>query len=187
MEGEDKYFTPDKFTRVFVTRSQVWQGYCRKNDEAVQHGTSISDADVGNLLEEYKSYPTVCCCAAHLSFRSSSDIFLAERSTSDRFYANSLNRLILLPPLLNDHYGYELAVALLPFLLNKVSDDDLMVNLCLPGSLYTVNFVLRMPLGRAYQFTGRPDFSIDSLYCSSIARFTLRGVGEVQSPPVPQW
>ena len=149
----------------------------------MQHGTSILDADVGNLLEEQKSYPKVCCCAAHSSFRSSSDRFLVKRSTSDRFYANSMNRLILLSPLLlNDHYGNELAVALLPFLLNKASDEDLMVNPCLPGSIYTVNFVLIMPSGRSYQFTGRPDFTIDSPYCGSIARFTLRGVGEIQSP-----
>ena len=50
-------------------------------------------------------------------------------------------------PTFNDHYGYELAVALLPFLLNKASDEDLMVNPCLLGSLYTVNFYTDNAIG----------------------------------------
>ena len=180
VQGEDKHFTADEYTRLLSQEAKIARSYVQKTEEAVQQGSFISDADAGMLMEEYKGYSKECCCAAHLSFRSSRN---RVRSSSDRFYANSLGRLILLPSVLNDHYGYELAGALLPFLLNKASDEDFMVNPCLPGSLYTVNFVLGMPSGRAYQFTGRPDFTIEAPYCGSIAQFILKGVGEVQSPP----
>ena len=59
------------------------------------------------------------------------------------------------------------------------------VRKCGLGSPYTVNFVLQMPSGSVCQFTGRPDFSINSSHAGAVVHFTLRGVGvgEIQSPP----
>ena len=84
--------------------------------------------------------------------------------------------------LLTDHYGGELVESLFPFLL-QTAERKMMVRKCGLGSPYTVNFVLQMPSGSVCQFTGRPDFSINSPYAGAVARFTLRGVGEIQSPP----
>ena len=72
--------------------------------------------------------------------------------------------------------------SLLPFLFDKAS-HNLLVRPCGIGSQYSVNFVLELPSGRAYHFTGRPDFSINSPHVRGISRFTLKGVGEIQSPP----
>ena len=91
---------------------------------------------------------------------------------------------LLLPSVLTDHYGGKLAEALLPFLLKK-AEEQVNMRKCGLGSPYAVNFVLQIPSGRVYQFTGRPDFTMNAPYTGSVSRFTstLKGVGEIQSPP----
>ena len=114
----------------------------------------------------------VCCCPGHLAFR----------STDDLFYSDCLGRLISQPLVLTDHYGGELVEALLPFLFQK-AQQRMNVRKCGLDSPYTVNFVLQMPSGSVYQYTGRPDFTINSAYAGAVVHFTLKGMGEVQSPP----
>ena len=99
---------------------------------------------VQNLLEDYEANPAICNCLAHVSFR-----YI--------FYTECLGRLILLPCILTDHYGNELAESLLPFIIQKC-ESNVIVRKCGLGSPYSVNFVLQLPSGRAYHFTGRPDF-----------------------------
>ena len=54
------------------------------------------------------------------------------------------------------------------------------VRKCGLGSPYIVTFVLQMPSGSVCQFTSRADFSF---HAGAVVRFTLTGVGEIQSPP----
>jgi hypothetical protein len=54
MEGEDKYFTRNEITKILS----------KKAERYAEHGTSISGAEAGVLLEEFKGCPEVCCCAA---------------------------------------------------------------------------------------------------------------------------
>ena len=83
------------------------------------------------------------------------------------------------PPKLSDHYGTEVACALLPTLLKKAG-IDMSVRICKAGSPYTVNFILQMPSGFSYHFVGHPDFTFNIKPEGYVLRFTLKGVGEVQ-------
>lgn len=169
---EDKFFTPEEFQKNSRCMSRVCNRYALRSRQAVERDDSISPAEARVLLEEYNTISKVCKCAAHEEFR----------QTTDVFYGDCLGRLIALPPILTDHYGGELAESLSPFILTKV-DISAYVRKCGLESPYTVNFVLQMPSGRAYHFTRRPDFSLNAPHCESVSRYTLRGIGEVQSPP----
>ena len=168
-EGVDRYFTLEEYRRVASRTSEM----CRILTQIVQSDPPMSSSEREALLQECNSYSKVCNCMAHAAFRRSDDLF----------YKDQLGRLISIPSkLLTDHYGTELAESLLPFLFAK-GEHVMFITKCGLGSPYTVNFVLQMPSGKMYQFTGRPDFSIRGPYNGAIARYTLRGVGEVQSPP----
>ena len=167
--GEDKYFTPEEYRRVCTQTSWV----CNQVMERMQDDAPILSLEREALLEQYRTYSRVCNCVAHVAFHQSDDLF----------YKDQLGRLISIPSkLLTDHYGTELAESLLPFLLEK-GEHRSYIRKCSLGSPYTVNFVLQMPSGRMYHFTGRPDFSIHGPYSGAVSRFTLKGIGEVQSPP----
>ena len=77
------------------------------------------------------------------------------------------------------------AESLLPFLFQKAEYNTVMRK-CRLGLPYLVNFILQMPSGRAYHFTGRPDFTINGNFTSSVVWFTMKGIEEVQSPPSPR-
>ena len=168
----DKFFTPAEYRKCFSGISSVCHKYALQIKGAVDNNESISTAEAGSLLDEYMERSQVCCCPGHLVFRSADDLF----------YSDCLGRLISLPPVLTDHYGGKLVEALFPFLFQK-AQQRMNVRKCGLGSPYTVNFVLQMPSGSVYQFTGRPDFSINSAHSGAMVRFTLRSVGEIQSPP----
>lgn len=167
VEGEDKYFTPDEYRRL--STSQVCSQFAQRL--SLQDDAPISSSGQGALLEQHRYYSRACNCVAHAAFRESDDA-----------YGCCLGRLISIPSEpLTDHYGYEVAESLLPFLFKKVEHE--MFSSVENVSMYDVNFVLWMPSGRMYHFTGRPDLSIHSPYCGAIAWFVLKGIGEVQSPP----
>ena len=168
----DKFFTPGEYRKCFSGISNVCHKYALRSKGAVDNDEGISSAEAGSLLNEYMECSQVCCCPGHVEFR----------STDDLFYSDCLGRLICLPPVLTDHYGGELVEALFPFLFQKAK-QGMNVRKCGLGSPYTVNFVLQMPSGSVCQFTGRPDFSVNSSHAGAVVRFTLRGVGEIQSPP----
>jgi hypothetical protein len=53
MESEDKYFTHNEVTTLLSKKKQqICKRYALRSEEAVQHGTSISDAEAGIVLEE---------------------------------------------------------------------------------------------------------------------------------------
>lgn len=172
VSGEDKFFTQEEYRKNYSSTLRVVNRYALRSQQAVESGDSISPAEARVLLDEYDAVAKVCKCAAHEEFR----------QTEDVFYGDCLGRLIALPPILTDHYGGELAEALLPFILSKM-DVSAYVRKCGLGSPYSVNFVLQMPSGRAFHFTGRPDFSLNAPHTGSVSRYTLRGIGEIQSPP----
>ena len=173
MTGDDKFFTLEEYRKKNTSVSQVCTGYFLRSKQAVDNNECISLDDARTFVQDFSSFPKVCNCPAHEEFR----------QTDDDLYSDCLGRLISLPPMLTDHYGSELAELLLPFLFKKAEMKH-SIRKCGLGSPYSVNFVLQMPSGRVYQFTGRPDFTINSPHLgTAVSRFTLQGIGEIQSPP----
>ena len=171
--GRDKYFTSEEHDKL----SQHVSGVCRmfvdscKEVMASREG-GLPRAEVVRLLEAHSQMPLDCQCPAHVAFRTNEKPEL-------RGY---LGDLITIPPSLTDHWGNELACGLLPILLKK-GGLNMSVKSCSIGSPYTVNFILQMSSGRSYHFVGHPDFTVNEKQTSCILRFTIRAVGETQSPP----
>jgi hypothetical protein len=167
-EGEDKYFTPEEFRRQFSK-------YALGSKYTIENNVTVSTAEEESLVQEYEGFSKQCQCHAHKAFREANDLF----------YSDCIGRLVSLPNQLTDHYGIELAESLLPFLFNKanVKGVNRCISRCGLGSPYSVNFVLKMPSGKVYQFNGCPKLTVNSPFFGIISRFTLVGIGEVQSPP----
>lgn len=137
--------SPQNILKDTSELAQVYHNYALRSQGTVENNAAIPSAVVGSLLDEYNGCAKVCQCPAHKSFR----------STSNLLFSDCLGRL---PAVLTDHYGSELAEALLPFLFQR-GEQRLAVRRCGLGSPYSVNFVLQLLSGQGvYQFTGRPDF-----------------------------
>ena len=102
--------------------------------------------------------------------------------------------LCFIQPLLMDDTGNRLASVLLTYIMKAGKLPRLEVRGTRAGSYGTVKHILRLPSGRKYLYTGWPDFQITTtltreerqLHCMNVgegARETVRGIGEVQSPP----
>ena len=164
-ETEDKFYTPEEIIQHSVTTCKQ---FVHKSEEAlIESNGGLSRPDVVVMLEKYHSGIRSCECPAHRAFRASSDVEFCDR----------LGRLIATPPMLTDHWGCELAETLLPFMFKKVG-LGMSVQKSGPGSPYTVNFILQMPSGKAYHFTGYPDFSVNSKLSGCVLRYSMKGIGK---------
>ena len=161
----DKYYTPSEYGRVTQLKSAVCDEFVARGRAA--GGRPLSDEEMSIIMNMYDSISMECQCPAHILFR---------KQTVE---SSCLSELMMLPETLTDHWGGELACSLLPLLLSK-GDLDHTVKSCRAGSPYTVNFLLRMPSGNVFHFTGYPDFTVNRKPTSFLLRFSLRGVGEVQ-------
>lgn len=169
---QDKYFTPEEYQKVTARMSNILATHIPRLEAALSGDGDVKQHATAMVAEHQESEPAVCECSAHRAFQES----------SNDFYCDCLGRLVSCPSTLTDHYGGELAEALLPFIFKK-AEMPFTVRKCGLGSPFSVNFILQLPSGQVFHFTGRPDYSINKPFKGSIARFTLKGVGEVQSPP----
>ena len=170
VETDDKYFTPEEFRRLAAHTSRAARHVLQRFREP----TPMTIPEQDSIVEQYGSYSTSCKCAAHVAFHES----------EDRFFRDCLGRLISTPSdLLTDYYGGEIVESLLPFLFKK-GEYDMNIRRVCAGSPFSVNFVLQMPSGKMYHFTGRPDFTIHGPYHGVITpRRSLTAIGEIQSAP----
>ena len=167
--GEDKYFTMKEYMKMKENIADISIKFVEKG-EAVSG--DMPRADVLDLTAQFREQACMCMCPAHNLFRSG----------KHQDFCSQLGELIMTPPVLSDHFGTEVACALLPTLLKK-AQIDMSVRVCGAGSPYAVNFILQMPSGYSYHFVGHPDFTVTMKPKGCLLRFTLKGLGEVQSPP----
>ena len=71
---------------------------------------------------------------------------------------------------------------LFPFIFKKAG-MKMSVQKSGPGSPYSVNFILQVLSGKSFHFTGYPDFTVNSKLSGCVLRYSMKGIGEVQSPP----
>ena len=163
----DPYFTPEEWRmhekKMKDTMDQLYK-------TAVSKEGVTEDSPLGTQYKECKK--PRCNCIAHQSEQ------------------QLVWKLIDIPEKLTDDWGSKMANTLLPEIFKRANLFDLEVEDCKQGGVYTVNYILQMPSGNAYQFTGWPDFTISCRYTptaeNGIAmtyhRSTrLHGIGEVES------
>ena len=106
-------------------------------------------------------------------------------------YTEVVCELVSIEPPLSDHDGGLLADVLLSYIL-RISGDKLKVQSVGNGcSTASVRYVLQLPSGENVLYVGRPDFYVRRKMTLQVreegdilaAEETVRGVGEVQSPP----
>ena len=98
--------------------------------------------------------------------------------------------LIEITPPLDDDSCYRLANHLLPFCM-KISGLDITVEAVKQKSVTAVKYLLQLPSGETFLFSGWPDFQLLQYYSGISRRLRnkvlreerVRGIGEVQSPP----
>ena len=149
MDGEDKYFTPDKHTRLLLQEAKICRRYAQRSEEAVQQGTSILNTEAKSYWRSTKAVQK--CVIVLLTWVS--DIAVTDFLRTDPAVTDSMRTVW------DDWYRCP------PYLTKSIDMSwpgpychsswrlSSMINPCLPGSSYTVNFVMRI--------TDRPDFTID--------------------------
>ena len=171
--SDDKYFTPHMYRQVVSSMAQTLEHLPQLEAARLSDNMDVSNEISDNMIQEYNQiHPIECNCAAHKAFRES----------SDDFFTDAIGRLVSTPSTINDHYGGELAEALLPLIFQK-ADIPATVRKCGLGAPTTVNFILELPSNHVFHFTGRPHYTINDKFRTIINRFTVKGIGEVQSPP----
>ena len=171
--SDDKYFTPHMYRQVVSSMTQTLEHLPQLEAARLSDNMDVSNEISDNMIQEYNQiHPIECNCAAHKAFRES----------SDDFFTDAIGRLVSTPSTINDHYGGELAEALLPLIFQK-ADIPATVRKCGLGAPTTVNFILELPSNHVFHFTGRPHYTINDKFRTIINRFTVKGIGEVQSPP----
>ena len=171
--SDDKYFTPHMYRQVVSSMTQTLEHLPQLEAARLSDNMDVSNEISDNMIQEYNQiHPIECNCAAHKAFRES----------SDDFFTDAIGRLVSTPSTINDHYGGELAEALLPLIFQK-ADIPATVRKCGLGAPTTVNFILELPSNHVFHFTGRPHYTVNDKFRTIINRFTVKGIGEVQSPP----
>ena len=92
---------------------------------------------------------------------------------------------------LNDDTGNICASVLLNHLLKVAHLSRLEVRGTQGGTLASIQYILRLPSGTEYVYTGWPDFQVHQRFSQEERRLTsplgeeerVRAIGEVQSPP----
>ena len=171
MKLTDPYFTDEEWERVLDNRAELLDDA----EDLLALGTSTQEK-AGDWIERKKRLP-LCACEAH-------------KCNSD-FFTDILGVLVTLQPPLNDDSGNVFFSVFLTHVLKVADLTRLTVRGTRGGTLGSVRYILRLPSGTEYVYTGWPDLQIYQKFSYEKRQLgehvgleeTVRGVGEVQSPP----
>ena len=116
-----------------------------------------------------------CSCKAHLC---------------DELYSSVVSQLVTIQPPLCDASGNLLPSVLLPYLFKAADLHNVMHRSAQSGTCGVVHFILRLPSGTDYMYTGWPDFHCIQKFSLAERQLgkpvgleeSIRAIGEVQSP-----
>ena len=120
----------------------------------------------------------LCRCIAH--------------SCQDDLYMEVVSELVSIQPPLRDHEGGLLADVLLNYILRMIGEKLKVQSVRNGSSIVSVRYILQLPSGENVLYVSRPDFYIRRKISLQVredgedgltVEETVRGVGEVQSPP----
>lgn len=152
--------------RTCFTGVQIVKKKLSKSEQAqVESNAGLNRHDIVTILEKYHSGIQCCQCSAHISFRQNQDEGVLWRC------------LNTIPPMLTDHWDWELAETLFPLIFKKAGSYEdvgteewawitLQHELCFTGAVREIFPPYRLP----------SEFE-DVRLCPS-----LLGIWEVQSP-----
>ena len=163
--------TTTKITEGTTTTTMLGLDNLRKRKGK---GTTTTAEGTETTLKKKK---TSCKCVAHIS------------DLGPDLYA-VVHALTSIQPPLSDGRGKVMADVLLAYLL-KISGQNMIVQAAEMGSIATARYILQLPSGQKLLYSGHPDFYIrqnmtrEGWHAGYSRRMeeTVRGVGEVQSPP----
>ena len=163
----DPYFTPEEWSRVSEAETDLL-------DEVLDGIAAATPDQVKRWRGKRKSI--LCRCIAH--------------SCGDDLYIEVVSELVSIQPPLSDHEGGLLADVLLNCIL-KISGEKMKVQSVGNGSsIVSIRYILQLPSGEDVLYVGRPDFYVRRKISlrvredgEDMSAETVRGVGEVQSPP----
>ena len=125
------------------------------------------------LKESNNDVLKLCKCVAH--------------ETSDAWYHITCSLIDISPPL-NDDSGSRVISILLPYIFQVAGLTNMRFQATRAGTLNTMRYILQLPSGESFMYTGYPDFKVVGR-CGMRERrlgrrvLKLCGIGEVQSPP----
>ena len=168
----DPYFTEEEWQRVLKTRTQLLD----EADDMLGDVVPTSKEKASDWVQRKRSIP-LCNCQVH--------------QCDNELYLDVLSVLVSLPKPLNDDTGNTFAQVFLAHILKSSNLTRLTVRGTRGGTIGRVHFILRLPSGTEYVYTGWPDLHLVQRFTQEERRLgvrlgleeTVRGIGEVQSPP----
>lgn len=139
---EDPHFTPEEWEKYQSSLVDILDTHVKN----IQEG-SLEDEKDQLLVEKRMKIAPRCHCSAHRNGMESNLI--------------GLDSLMTISETLNDDTGKKVANILLPIIFEKAG-MRYRVDDCNQGSIYTLNYTLKLPSGQQFRFTGWPDFTVSS-------------------------
>ena len=175
----DPYFTDEQRQTVLEGKSRVLISEAANIMEELDTTEELTAIrQKGKRWLEKKGEIPLCACKAH-------------KCEDPDFFTDVLGNLVTLQPPLNDDTGTIFANTLLTCIIKAANLKRITVHGARGGTMGSVHYILRLPSGAEYMYRGRPDFLIYQRFTQEERALgnelsmeeSVRGIGEVQSPP----
>ena len=174
----DPYFTDEQRQTVLEGNSRVLISEAANIMEELDTVQELTAIRLKGKRWLEKGEIPLCACKPH-------------KCEDPDFFTDVLGNLVTLQPPLNDDTGTIFANTLFTCIIRAANLKRITVHSARGGTMGSVRYILRLPSGAEYMYRGRPDFLIYQRFTQEERALgnelsmeeSVRGIGEVQSPP----